>query len=274
MSTIKEFHLSYDVLNELDTFSEGDCITGRITLVLNKETKVDSLFIKAKGDADVSWENDDDSYSAHNRYFKVKTFMINKNPQGTILPSGIHIYPFSLQIPEGSMPSSFRGNHGRIVYRLKAKLDRGWLKKRNLEKEITFVSKANLNPGLLLSPQHGVKNKSVGIFSSGQVTMDVHVERMGFMPGEVVHICANIENNSSRDLKTKFTLKQKITFFASGTRTKVNEYTICKVVQDPILSSNRQSVTEKLQIPADQGLSILNCNIIKVEYILKVCTVP
>ncbi|KAJ8006160.1 hypothetical protein DPEC_G00125360 [Dallia pectoralis] len=271
MSSVKEFHLSYDALNEQDTFSEGDCITGKITLVLNKETNVKSLFAKASGDARVSWSNDDNSYSDHIRYFKVKMVLIDTNSKGNILPSGIHIYPFSLQIPEGSMPSSFRGSYGWIEYKLIAKLDRGWLKKRELEKEISFVSssKADLSPVLLLSPRHSVKNKSAGIFTSGQVTMNVQVDRMGFMAGEMVHISANIENNSSRDLKTKFTLMQKITFSA-GVNTNTQENTVCKVIHDPIQSNSRQSVIEKLQIPANQGLSLLNCNIIKVEYFVKV----
>ncbi|XP_012992384.1 arrestin domain-containing protein 3 isoform X2 [Esox lucius] len=254
MPSVRDFKLSYNVINEHDTFSEGDCICGKITLELAKETKVKSLFIKAKGDADVDWtvrtKDLTRHYSAHKRYFKLKEFIIDESPKDNILSPGIHTYQFSLQIPERSMPSSFSGLYGEIVYKLEVKLVRGWLKTHE-------------------SPQQGMKNKSVGIFSSGQVTMDVHVERMGFMPGERVDIHANIQNNSSRNIKPKFSLKQEVSFTASGS-TKTSNQTVIKVVGEPILSKSRQSLSTKLQIPADQGLSILNCNIIKVEYILKV----
>lgn len=86
MSPVKEFNLTYEVLNEEDTFTDGDTVTGTLTFTLTKATKVKSLQVKLKGDASVHWtEGSGDnkkSYSAHRRYFKDKEYLIAENAKG------------------------------------------------------------------------------------------------------------------------------------------------------------------------------------------------
>lgn len=73
-------------VNDYGTFSEGDTVRGKITLALLKETKVDSLFVKMKGDAIVRWtEKSGDrssTYSAHRRYFKLRHSIIDEESPG------------------------------------------------------------------------------------------------------------------------------------------------------------------------------------------------
>ena len=86
MPTIKDLTLTYDVINEERTFSEGDTVTGAVSLCLEKDTKVQSFFVKFKGDANVHWSerhgDTTQSYSAHSRYFKLKLFLIPENDKG------------------------------------------------------------------------------------------------------------------------------------------------------------------------------------------------
>uniref|UniRef100_A0A3B5MMB9 Arrestin C-terminal-like domain-containing protein n=1 Tax=Xiphophorus couchianus TaxID=32473 RepID=A0A3B5MMB9_9TELE len=236
------------------TFSEGDIVTGQAILSLSKETKAQRLFVKAKGDADVRWTQKrgdrTHTYSAHRRYFKLKEFLI---PEGT----------------EGKkMPSSFRGTHGKIVYKLEAKLSRSWRMNSTAEKELKFVSKSFLNFNTLLSQQAGSTEKEMGMFSKGQVHMDATVNKTVYAPGSQISFSIIINNASSRDMTPKFSLVRSVQFRAQGD-TKNEEYTVEKAVDKVIKPHTQHEVRCEMKIPTDEMLSIENCEIISVTHQLK-----
>ncbi|KAK0147290.1 Arrestin domain-containing protein 3 [Merluccius polli] len=222
------FTLTYD--NPRGVFSEGDALTGVVTLELLKDAKVQSLFVKAKGDANVHWSDQSDdnneSYNAHTRFFKLKQSLIPKSAKGELKRNKV------------SMPSSFKGTDGKIVYALEAKLTRSWKWDRNVEHELKFASKDMVN------------------LSSMAVC------------GKVA-VTAKINNTSYKDMTPKFSLKQKVMFHAQG-RSKHSEYVVCKVGGDVIEKNSETTVYCTLDIPHDQTLSVKNCDIISVEYQLKV----
>lgn len=86
MSPVKDFNLTYETLNEEGTFSEGDTLAGTLSFTLTKDTKVKSIFVKAKGEAHVHWTegsgDNETSYSAHRRYFKLKEVLVAENAKG------------------------------------------------------------------------------------------------------------------------------------------------------------------------------------------------
>ncbi|XP_077417856.1 arrestin domain-containing protein 3-like [Vanacampus margaritifer] len=273
MPAIKSLTLLYDALNEDGTFSEGDPIRGKVTLAVEKPTAVQSLFVKVKGDADVRWTtksgNHNHTYSATRRYFKLKHFLIAESSNETVIPPGVHVYNFNFTIPSTSMPSSFRGTHGKIVYILEAKLSRSWKIDKTADKVIVFHSKSFPQLQSLMLRQVAVKDKEFGVFSSGKVHMEVTVDRMAYAPGETAVVVAKINNNSSNSMTPKVRLFQVIIYTASSS-TKHENRTVNKMAHQIIGPHSEKEVRWAVKIPTNQEPTIKNCEIISLEYILKV----
>ncbi|KAL0979785.1 hypothetical protein UPYG_G00189640 [Umbra pygmaea] len=290
MSTVKNISVTYDGVELGRTFCCGDIISGRIILEVTKDCKIDCLSIKAKGKSEVCWTEHHNkttvTYHSKDKFFSILQCIIQEQKgkgqdhetlltgqSGTmhcnVIAPGTHIYPFTFQIPLKVMPSSFKGDTGKIRYTLEAKLSRSMRMNSKAMVEFPFVSKVDLykSPELMV-PQHGTKDKKMRFFTSGKVGMDVHIERMGYYFGEDIKVVASIENSSSREIKPKYTLYQKHSFFARGKR-RVSTKDLLKELGEPIPPSGRQTVTKIIKIPTNIFPSI-TCSNILCEYKLKI----
>uniref|UniRef100_A0A3Q3LUH6 Arrestin C-terminal-like domain-containing protein n=1 Tax=Mastacembelus armatus TaxID=205130 RepID=A0A3Q3LUH6_9TELE len=254
-----DFGLTYEALNEEGTFSEGDTLTGTISFALTKEIKVKSLFVKVKGDANVHWTegsgDDERSYSAHRRYFKVKEYLIAENAKGE--PKGVS---------ETDMPSSFTGLHGKIVYMLEAKMSRSWRWPSKVQKHINFVSKFHQQ-----LHQVNVSGTLQEITQMETFFWKIcsFINFMIVLIGDTLSVVAKICNSSSKKVRPKFSLQQKTVYRAEGS-TNTSEKNLCKIVGDTIPSNSEETVSCQVKIPADSIYSLSNCEIISIEYYLKV----
>ncbi|XP_070689822.1 arrestin domain-containing protein 3-like [Pempheris klunzingeri] len=289
--TVKSLKVTYNPINEKNTFTTGDCITGEVRLEVAKDCQIESLEIKFKGKAEVMWTERHGQttvvYRSKEKYFSVKhdfirganvggddsqTLVINQNYETyrSVVAPGCHVYPFTFQIPHQNMPSSFNGSVGKVVYSLDAKLSRSMRINTKDSTKINFVSSSDLSsdPGLMV-PQHESKDKKMNLFTSGAVAMDVKIEKTGFFQGERLRVLASIQNSSSREIKPKYCVYTKHSFFARGKR-RVHTKDLLKEVGEPIPPSANQNVTQVIAIPHDAEPTIHNCKIIKVEYRLRV----
>uniref|UniRef100_A0A3Q4G9W3 Arrestin C-terminal-like domain-containing protein n=1 Tax=Neolamprologus brichardi TaxID=32507 RepID=A0A3Q4G9W3_NEOBR len=186
------WELGYDPINKSNTFSQ--------------ECKIQSLFVKLKGKAEVLWNEYYGktviTYHSKDKYFTIKQFVIQESQGNTVIPPGCHVYPFTFQIPVQELPSSFRGSHGKIVYRLEA----------NLSRSVRKDSKAKA------SPQQNMTDKKMNLFTSGSVAMDVSIPKTAFLQGEDIKVVASVQNKSSCDIKLKYCLYRKYSYFANKKR--------------------------------------------------------
>ncbi|XP_073321605.1 arrestin domain-containing protein 3-like [Pagrus major] len=274
--TINNFSIEYDVINSRNTFTNGDTINGRIIVETSKETKIQALVFIAQGRARVLWSEHYGQYAhyvycANEKYYDVKHNILREARQdGTgVIGKGRHVFPFSFKIPDRKVPSSFKDSVGKVVHKLKAELKQSMKLTKKAKTHFTFVSKADMDIPRLMKPQHGSKDKSVSVFGSGNVSMDVHTKRMGYKQGKDLQVTVEIRNHSTRPVKPKFLLYEKKSYFAQGHR-KVCTNKILKEKIKAIAPSSNKTVTQVITIPRELPPSILTCSIFKLEYRLKI----
>ncbi|XP_077418343.1 arrestin domain-containing protein 3-like [Vanacampus margaritifer] len=271
-NNVKNFSVEYNPINQSNEFTSGDYIAGRIAFQLTTDCKVESLWVKMKGKAKVRWVEHYGKavvvYQNKEKYFSIKTFVFQEGYGNNVVTQGSHTYPFTFQIPQLNLPSSFKGSHGKIKYTLEANLSRSMRTDSKAKTHFIVMNKSHSDP-MLMSPQQGITDKKMNIFSSGTVGMEVNIEKTGYFQGEGIKVVAYILNKSSRDIRPKYCLYKKYSYFASSKR-KVETKKILKEVGESIPPSAGQSVTRIITIPPTTCPSILNCNIIKAEYRLKV----
>ncbi|XP_077572197.1 arrestin domain-containing protein 3-like [Stigmatopora nigra] len=287
-STVKSLKVTYNDVRENGTFTNGDTLNGQVHLEVTKDCKVESLFVKFKAKAEVLWSErhykHTFTYYDKRKYFSLKHDFIqngdatddqqlnqNEKTYSDLLVPGSHVFPFTFQVPLQEIPSSFTGSVGEVVYLIETKLNRSMRFRTKDTIKIPFVAKVapNTLAQLMMTPQHDSKDKTMHVFSSGTVAMDFKIEKSGVFQGEDLQVSGCIQNNSSREIKPKYCIYSKHSFFARGKR-KLDTKDLLKEVGETVPPSASVTVRKIITIPPDLKPSILNCEILKVEYRLRV----
>uniref|UniRef100_A0A4W3JB75 Arrestin domain containing 3a n=1 Tax=Callorhinchus milii TaxID=7868 RepID=A0A4W3JB75_CALMI len=208
MGKVKVFAIIYDgfIDNIAPMFTSGDLVSGRVIMELSDEIKVKSLKIHAKGHAKVSWtvrkkkgsKTHSRVYHQEVEYLNHKEVLIghgvdddNSEEDLTTIHSGRHEYPFSFELPQTPLATSFEGKYGSVRYWVKAELHRPWMLVMKMKKEFTVFEHIDINTPLLLSPQAGTKEKTLCCWfcSSGPISLSAKIERKGYTPGKNLEGC-------------------------------------------------------------------------------------
>ncbi|XP_017549256.1 arrestin domain-containing protein 3b isoform X1 [Pygocentrus nattereri] len=289
LGKVKNFFVSYDCFNDsnVPVFASGDYVSGRVIIEVTGEIRVKSLNIHAKGLAKVRWTESRNAgsntaytqnYTEEVEYLNHRDILIghyrdddNCEEGFTVLHSGRHEYPFSLELPQTPLATSFEGKHGSVRYWVKAELHRPWLLPMKVKKEFTVFEHIDINTPLLLSPQAGTKEKTLCCWfcTSGPVSLSAKIERKGYTPGESIQIFAEIENCSSRVVVPKAAIYQTQTFYAKGKIKEIKQL-IANLRGDPLPSGRTGTWDGKMLKIPPVSPSILDCGIIRVEYSLMV----
>lgn len=91
-----------------------------------------------------------------------------------------------------------------------------------------------------------------------------------FLTGDTVSVVAKISNSSSKKIRPKLRLQQEI-MYRAGRSTNTSDQNLCKMVGDTIKVNSEETVSCQMKIPVDVTPTLCNCEIISVDYYLKVC---
>uniref|UniRef100_H2Y4Z2 Arrestin C-terminal-like domain-containing protein n=1 Tax=Ciona savignyi TaxID=51511 RepID=H2Y4Z2_CIOSA len=106
--------------------------------------------------------------------------------------------------------------------------------------------------------------------ASAPITAQVHIDRMGFVPGEFISINASVENGSTSKLPgTSASIIQQVIFKAT-TKSRTLSNTVIEMNGLGMDGGKSlQWTNERLQIPAIPPSMLQYCNIIDIQYFLQ-----
>ncbi|XP_062399226.1 arrestin domain-containing protein 3-like [Sardina pilchardus] len=275
--TFKNVSINFTSPHPNCTFTSGDMVSGEMRLELSKDVKIQHISMTLKGKAKVRWTTRSGSgkrrrtrvHTAKVEFFKLESNVVQgQNDDEIVLKTGIHVYPFRCQIPHGDFPTSFVGLYGRIQYAVIFGIHRSWHMAKKFESEFKFVNPVDCNNPALLVPISADNSKTVCCLwcASGPITMNVRLERKGFVPGEILRISAEFGNGSSRRVVPKAVLVQKQTYTAGSSRKLVPITLVSAIGQEVQPNHSDVCCDILLTIPEDTHTSIANLPILELEY--------
>ncbi|XP_054372242.1 arrestin domain-containing protein 4 isoform X2 [Molothrus ater] len=185
-------------------YCSGDTVSGQVLLELAGPLPLRGLRLEAAGRARVAWSESPGAVpgagtwgvavrapgpgprrEAEVRYLDIRQSLLRDPPEGEenlILLDGRHEFPFSFQLPQEPLVTSFTGKYGSIQYYVKAVLERPAVPDQSVQTELQIISHIDVSSPALLTPVLRSQEKMVGcwFFTSGPVSLSAKIERKGY----------------------------------------------------------------------------------------------
>lgn len=279
--TFKNMSVNLVSSNPRGTFISGDELRGKLKFELSKDINIQYISMALRGRAKVVWTTRSGSgkhrhtttHTGKHEYFKIEGFILRGATDEITLNRGTHVYPFTCQIPHGDFPPSFNGVKGKISYAVIFGIHRKWHMTKEYVSEFMFENHS-CDMTLFSSPVILSNSKTVCCLccTSGTISLDGHLEKKAFIPGETIRLQANIINGSSRTVVPEAVLMQRQTFYSTGRHSRfIAPRSVVGTVGHSV-GPNRSDVHMEilLPIPEDVGMTIMNCPVLEVEYLVLV----
>ncbi|XP_063050033.1 arrestin domain-containing protein 3-like isoform X2 [Engraulis encrasicolus] len=191
------------------------------------------------------------------------------------LKPGVHVYPFLCKLPDGNFPSTFQSGHGKISYSVIFVIRRSPHQTKTFESEFQFERLVNVDVPALLVPQSFTRRQYLQnhMFTvTGDVSMNVLVDKKGFVPGETITVKTEVGNGTSSTVVPTAELEKKLTYYDDGRITsKRKSHQLRYEVGEHVKPNTSEFKGEiKLHIPKDACVTLKDCEVLDVEYVVTV----
>ncbi|KAJ3604304.1 hypothetical protein NHX12_029045 [Muraenolepis orangiensis] len=266
MGKIQEFEITFN--NNKVVYSPGESISGTLLFKVTQTLLCKAIKVNCNGFCGVSYKANDSDWAVEEQYFNSTVSVAEK---GTLKP-GEQSFPFKFLIP-ATAPTSFEGTYGKIVYRVRAFVDTPrFAKDYKTEKPFYLLTLLNLNdvPEILGPSVSAVTREFTYLLvKSGSVVLKAESDMKGYTPGQVIKLNVTVHNQSGKTTSMVVaSLMQKVTY-----ETKKPTYdlrTIAEVEGPPVKPGKEVEWTEQMIVPPLPQSSLAGCDLIKIEYYVKV----
>ncbi|XP_044052517.1 arrestin domain-containing protein 1-like isoform X2 [Siniperca chuatsi] len=266
MGKLQEFEVTFDK-NKV-VYSPGESIAGTVTIKLGQPLQCKAIKVNCNGFCGITNKENDTAWMVEEQYFNSTVSVADK---GT-LKQGEHTFPFKFLIPD-SAPTSFEGNYGRIIYRVRAFIDTPrFAKDYNTEKAFYLLSLLNLNevPDIWGTCSSSVTQQfTYMLMKTGTVVLKAQTDKKGYTPGQIIQVTANIHNQSGKTTgNIAGSLMQRVTYEMKRPTHDVR--TIAEVEGGVVKAGKELEWKEQIIVPPLPQSSLAGCDLIKIEYYVKI----
>lgn len=266
MGKLQEFEITFDK-NKV-VYSPGESITGTVRIKLGQALQCKAIKVNCNGFCGITSKVNDTAWTLEEQYFNSTVSVADK---GTV-KQGEHTFPFKFLIP-ATAPTSFEGNYGRIIYRVRAFIDTPrFAKDYNIEKAFFLLRPLNLNelPDIWGTCSSAVTQQfTYMLMKTGTVVLKAQTDMKGYTPGQIIKVMTNIHNQSGKNTgNIAASLMQRVTYETKKPTHDVK--TIAEVEGGAVKAGKELEWKEQIIVPPLPQSSLFGCDLIKIEYFVKV----
>ncbi|KAM6930450.1 arrestin domain-containing protein 1-like [Xenentodon cancila] len=266
MGKIQHFQIAFN--NGKEVYSPGDSISGTVTIKLSQALQCKAIKVNCNGFCGITTKVNDTAWAMEEQYFNSTVSVAEK---GT-LKHGEHTFPFRFVI-SASAPTSFEGSYGKIIYRVRAFIDTPrFSKDHSTEKPFYLLRLLNLNeiPEIWGPSSSTVTQQfTYMLMKTGTIVLRAETNMKGYTPGQIIQVTATILNQSAKTTgNIVASLMQRVTY---EMKKPIHDIKVIVEVEGGAVKPGKEvEWKEQIIIPALPQSSLSGCELIKIEYFVKV----